>query len=200
MPPSYACPVQTKVHDFTGFDFKTYGANFVGSYSHHIHDQRRKRQDELFRACAAVGMPLTIYDRNSGRRSKDFRYPALEGMQIHPAISHEKTSSVYKDHLVSLNVNTIENSPTMFSRRLIEILACGGLAVTNPTPAVDRFFKEFCLTVESEAEARELFARLLKGPLPDDLDRAAAGAEHVRVHHSWTGALTRLCGDLGVDR
>lgn len=191
-------PVQTKVHNFTGFNFKTYGANFVGSYSHHIHDKRRKRQDELFQACADVGMPLTIYDRNSGRRSKDFRYPILRGVQVYPAISHDKTSSVYKDHLISLNVNTIENSPTMFSRRLIEILACGGLAVTNPTPAVDRFFKDFCLTVDDVDEARELFRRLLKGPSSLDLERAAAGAEHVKVHHSWTGTLARLCADLGI--
>ena len=73
----------------------------------------------------------------------------------------------------------------MYSRRLIEILACGGIAVTSPAMSVEKHFKDFCHVVSSYEEAVELFSRLKLGPSKDDLERAKAGAEYVRNNHTW---------------
>ena len=132
--------VQPKFHSFTGFNFKYHKANFVGSYSHHIHDVRRQWQNSLFSTALTSGLGLDVFDRNSDRKSQNYRYPNLEGINIHPALKYPDTAKIYKDYLVSLNVNTVTDSPTMFSRRLIEILACGGISVTNPSLAVERLF------------------------------------------------------------
>jgi spore maturation protein CgeB len=184
--------IQPRTHGFTGFDFKHRSANFVGSYSVHVHPNRRRWQDRLFGAACASGLGLTVIDRNSERRAEHYRFPMLPGISVQPAISHADTARIYRDYLVSLNVNTIEDSPTMFSRRLVEIIGCGGIAVTNPTPAVDALFKDFCHVVSSEDEARELFARLRHGPSPQDLERARAGAEYVAQHHTWRHRLEQI--------
>jgi spore maturation protein CgeB len=184
--------IQPKTHGFTGFDFKHRCANFVGSYSSHVHANRRRWQDRLFGAACAAGLGLTVIDRNSERKAEHYRFPALPGLSVQPAISHAETARVYRDYLVSLNVNTIEDSPTMFSRRLVEILGCGGIAVTNPTPSVDALFKDFCHVVSSDEEARELFARLRHGPSTRDLERARAGAEFVARHHTWRHRLEQI--------
>ncbi len=47
--------VQPAIHSFTGFAFRRHRANFVGSYSHHIHDRRRQWQDMLFHAASGLG-------------------------------------------------------------------------------------------------------------------------------------------------
>ena len=73
----------------------------------------------------------------------------------------------------------------MYSRRLIEILACGGIAVTSPAMSVEKHFKDFCHVVSSYEEAVELFSRLKLGPSKDDLERAKAGAEYVRDNHTF---------------
>ena len=129
----------------------------------------------LFRAALDSRLGLHIFDRNSERRSSIYRYPAWDGMQIHPSVSNAGTAQVYKDYLVSLNVNTNENSPTMVSRRLVEVLACGGIAVTTPAPSVGEF-NEFCYIVHNRDEMVELFNRLKHGPSREDLERARAGA------------------------
>lgn len=185
-------PVQPAIHHFDGFHFKYHRADFVGSYSHHIHDGRRGWQDALFGAATHSGLGLTAFDRNSDRKSGNYRFPRLPDIDVRAAVAHERTAHIYKDYLVSLNVNTVVDSPTMFSRRLVEILACGGIAVTNPSVAVERHFKDYCHVVHTQEEAFDLFARLKHGPSNSDLERAEAGAQYVRTEHAWSKRLETI--------
>lgn len=169
---------------------------FVGSYSSHIHERRRAWQDMIFRSSDSIG--ITVFDRNSGRKSPNYRYPSLPGLEIRPAVPHEKTAQVYRDHLFSLNVNTVDDSPSMFSRRLIEIMACGSIAVTNPSAAIVNHFDGLCHVVGSEEEARELFSRLRHGPSKGDLEMARAAAATILAHHTWENRLGAVCNEAGI--
>jgi len=185
--------VQSKLHSFTGFNFKHNRANFVGSYSHHVHDKRRYWQDEMFSSVSNTKLGLSVFDRNSSRKSENYRYPEMQYLEVLPSVEYAHTAQIYKDYMISLNVNTIEDSPTMFSRRLIEILACGGVAVTNPSCSVDNLFKEYCHVVSSKEEMDELFLRIKKYGLSDeDKDRARAGAKYVAKYHTWTHRLEKI--------
>lgn len=185
-------PVQPLFHQFTGFNFKYYTANFVGSYSKHLHDSRRFWQDIAFQTCSESGLGLIVYDRNSDRKNPHYRYPALPSIQIRHAIQHALTGMVYKDNLVTLNVNTIVDSPSMYSRRLIEALACGAVIVSNPSLAVERMFSDFCHIVTSRDEMQSLFERLKYGPSSQDLERARAGAELVLSQHTWQDRIRQI--------
>ncbi|MBA3588103.1 glycosyltransferase [Methylibium sp.] len=151
--------VQPAIHSFSGFGERAPDACFVGTYDRNIHPGRLARQEMLLEPAAAT-LGLTAIDRNSHRRGTNYRYPPWPGLRVRPRLAHHRTAEVYKSHLVSLNVNTIEDSNTMFSRRLIEILACGGLAVSTPAQAIDALFKDCCHVVSSREEAVALFERL----------------------------------------
>lgn len=188
--------VQPRYHFFKGFDFRYRQANFVGSYRHDIHPRRRFWQNMFFQA-AAKTLGLTIVDRNSNRKSPIYRFPEIQGSELKPSLPYSATADIYRRYLVSLNINTIEDSPSMFSRRLIEILACGGLAVTNPSKSVKEHFSDFCHVINCQAEAEELFARLAKdGPSRDDLARAEAGARYVQNNFTWMKWLERLANTV----
>jgi len=191
-------PVQPAYHRFTGFAFRRTMATFVGSYSSHIHPARRAWQDMAFAAALETGLGLTVFDRNSARASAIYRYPARPGIVVNPAVAHVETARIYKDHLVSLNVNTVTDSATMFSRRLVEILACGGIAVTSAARSVEALFADFCHVVRHPDEARDLFARLRHGPTPHDLERARAGAAFVAAHHTWDRRLAEVAAVAAV--
>ena len=191
--------VQPAVHGCTGSAPRTTRADFVGSYSRHIHETRRALQDQLF-AVAGRTLGLTVYDRNSSRRSAHYRYPALPGLEVRPAVPHEQTARIYREHLVSLNVNTVQDSPTMFSRRLVEILGCGALAVTTPALAVERLFAGCCHVVHDEAGMEELFGRLQRDGLSArDREMMRAGAELVAREHTWSHRLQELREALGIE-
>ena len=190
--------IQPSIHNFQGFNFKYNQANFVGSYSHHIHNRRREWQDMMFKSATDTKFGLTVYDRNSNRASKNYRYPELVNMNIKSSVSYHETANIYRDYLISLNVNTIENSPTMFSRRLIEIIACGGIAVTNPTLAVDENFKEYSYIIKNREEMDELFYRLKDGASKNDMEKMRAGAEYIAREHTWGHRLKEICNTIGV--
>jgi spore maturation protein CgeB len=145
-------------------------------------------------------MELHVFDRNHGRLSSfmEFRFPKHGHLKLHPRVVHRETAHVYKSHVVSLNVNSVTGSRTMISRRLLEILACGGIAVTNGSHAVETYFKDFCHVIETREQAIEIFARLKHGPSPEDLQRAEAGARYVEREHSWAHRLKALCAIVGV--
>lgn len=170
-------------------------ACFVGSYSHHIHDRRRHWQDMMFKAAAGLG--VTVFDRNSSRKSKNYRYPELPGLEVRRSVPHDDTALIYRDYLASINVNTVEDSGTMFSRRLIEILACGGIAVTNPAVSVSRYFSDFCEVTDSEEACAEVFDRLQRGDIAAMRERARAGADYVLREHTWAHRLGEVLEVVG---
>lgn len=184
--------VQPALHSYSGIDPSRRGSNFVGSYSRHIHDKRRERQDLLL-SCAASTLGLTVYDRNSDRRSSEYRYPPLPGLVVQPKVPHEQTAAIYTRSLVSLNVNTIDDSPTMFSRRLIEIMACGGLAVSTPALSIDRWFRDYCHTVDTRDEADALLGRIARdGYSAEDHARMTEGAAYIAREHTYRRRLDAL--------
>jgi spore maturation protein CgeB len=182
--------VQPAIHSPSPSDPRHARACFVGSYSRHIHPRRRWWQDMMFQAARELG--VTVFDRNSSRHSHNYRFPDQPWLELRGSVPHEETAKIYRDFMVSLNVNTIEDSGTMFSRRLIEILACGGVAVSNPSPAIDRFFKDYCEVVHSREECSQLFDRLRRGLTPSDRERARAAVEYVLREHTWTRRLQEI--------
>jgi spore maturation protein CgeB len=187
--------VQPAVHYFSGNAYKENRACFLGSYSSHIHERRRKWQDMLFAASSEIG--LTIFDRNSNRKSRIYRYPDLPGVEVRKGVNHEQTGHIYRDYMVSLNVNTIEDSETMFSRRLIEIIASGGLAVTTPAKSVEKYFKDYCYVVNSEQEARGLFQQLKNGWRPFEAEMVRTGAEYIHRNHTWAHRIEAILAAIG---
>jgi spore maturation protein CgeB len=188
-------PYQPAFHFFSGFHFTKNHACFVGSYYSRVFSERRNFLDMLFKASLSANMNIEVYDRNYYRVSRRFafHFPKSPNLIRYPAVSNRETGTIYKTHSLSINVNSVVNSETMVSRRLLEILACGGIALTNPSKAVTREFAEFCLVVSNNEEAKAIFERMQKGPSINDLNRASAGAEYVRKHHTWAHRLTFIC-------
>jgi hypothetical protein len=182
---------QPAIHTFRGISERLPRACFPGSYSTHIHSARRARQDMLL-AAAGSTIGLTIFDRNSARRAAYHRYPPYPGSEVRPRVSHAETADLYRGYRVSLNVNTIEDSESMFSRRLVEILSCGGLAVTTPSRAVEKHFAEYCHTVSNAEEARDLFTRLARGYSPKDIAMMEQGAAFIRDRHSYRHRIAEI--------
>ncbi len=190
--------VQPSIHHFNGRNARHQRACFLGSYSRHIHPRRRHWQHLLFET-ASRELGLTVYDRNWRRSSANYRYPGHIELELKDGVPYDGTADVYRDYLISINVNTVEDSPTMFSRRLIEIIACGGLAATNPSRAVETLFAEYCHVVRNKDEAAGLFRRLkLDGTSRTDREMAAAGADYIAKNHTWTQRLEQIRSTLGV--
>ena len=175
--------VQPKFHYPTALPPRYNESLFVGSYSHHIHNARQQWQDMAFTAASPYG--LTIVDRNSDRKSDVYRYPELLNMTIKPAVPYDKTGELFRNYSHCLNVNTVTDSPSMFSRRLIEIMACGRLAVTNPSLSVSTRFEGMCEVIDSKEQADELFAQLSRGYTKQQVEMMRYASDHVLKNYNY---------------
>lgn len=189
--------VQPRIHNILGEEYPAVaGTCFVGSYSHHVHDQRRNWQDMMFSAAQPYG--LTVYDRNSDRKSKNYRYPDWPWIEVKDSVSNEKTADIYRNYLVQFNVNTVTDSPSMYSRRLVEALACGSIVVTNPALSVERYFSEYCEVVHSREECDDVLERIFRGGGKHERERARAGADYVLREHTWAKRLQEVVETIGL--
>ena len=182
--------VQPKFHYPTNLPPRYNESLFVGSYSHHIHNARQQWQDMVFTAASPYG--LTIVDRNSDRKSDVYRYPDLPNMTIKPAVPYDQTGELFRQYSHCLNVNTVTNSPSMFSRRLIEIMACGRLAVTNPSLAISTRFEGMCEVIDNKEQADELFAQLSRGYTKQQKEMMRYASDHVLQNYNYDKWLQRI--------
>ncbi|WP_440464617.1 CgeB family protein [Psychrobacter sp. ASPA161_6] len=182
--------VQPKFHYPTALPPRYNESLFVGSYSHHIHNARQQWQDMAFTAASPYG--LTIVDRNSDRKSDVYRYPELPNMTIKPAVPYDKTGELFRNYSHCLNVNTVTDSPSMFSRRLIEIMACGRLAVTNPSLSVSTRFEGMCEVIDSKEQADELFAQLSRSYTKQQTEMMRYASDHVLQNYNYDQWIKRI--------
>ena len=182
--------VQPKIHFPGNYPAKYFRVNFVGSYSQHIHAERRQWQDMMFRAAEPYG--LTVFDRNSERKNANYRYPSWPWIETRCSVPYDKTADIYRDYLVSFNVNTVRNSPTMYSRRVVEILACAGIMVTNPADSIACEFSEYCDVVHSEEECAEVLKEIFADGGASRRERSRAAADYVLSKHTWEHRLRQI--------
>jgi hypothetical protein len=184
--------INPNIHYFSGFNNKIKKACFAGSYSIHLHPNRRRWQKMAFAAASKADLGPVIFDRNFRKKRLRNKYPRVPNIIINEEIPYLQTAEIYKKYLINLNVNTIVNSPTMFSRRLIEILACGGLCVTNSSLAVKILFNDYVYIADSNHEIIDIFRSIKSGLAKKHLEKAKAGAEYVLKNHCWEKRINKI--------
>ena len=188
--------VQPSIHHFKDFKYANSKACFVGSYTNHEHDDRRKWQDLFFLSSSNFG--LDIYDRHSNKISKNYQFPDIHNMSINKKVPHNKTGDIYRNYIVSLNINTVTSSETMFSRRLIEIIACGRTVISNPSKSINKHFNDYCKVVSNQDELEDVYHNLKNGYSKSDKERLVEGSEFIIKKHSYTNRISQILDFMNI--
>ena len=98
---------------------------FAGSWM----EKHKDRIESLpFLLDPAIQFGLHIFDRNFSRtthRASGYRFPERYQAAIKGTLEYNEMLTAYRCYAVMLNTNSVTCSPTMFSRRIFESLACG---------------------------------------------------------------------------
>ena len=173
-------------------------AGFLGSWWANKFDARRDAQIALFEGAREFG--LEIFDRyltfNDHER---YRIPPEWLPFVHGTLTYDQALSAYRRYAVMLNVNTVTDSPTMFSRRALEASACGALVVSNPSVGTTTALGEHVIEVV-DADACSAALGRLRGD-PAALDLAGHRAyRHTHRHHTWAQRLDDVAEHCGLTR
>ena len=162
---------------------------FGGTYYRNRHPERRAQLEMLLDA--ARPSDLIIFDRTFGQESDTLGFPERFVPHIRGGLPYDQMVAAYKRYRVFLNANSVFASPTMFSRRVFELLACGTPVVSTPSVGMQQMFGDIVELVDNERAARSAIEQLMRD---DDLwhQRSAAGIRRVHGEHTYAHRLSRV--------
>lgn len=144
---------------------------------------------------AARRHDLVIYDRHAN--NPKMRYPPEFDRYVRGALGYRETIERYRQFHVFLNVNSVQDSPTMLSRRVLEILACGTPVVSGYSLAIERLFGDLVPMPRTDEETRAVLDRLITDEHARDRLVIPAQRE-IFGHHTVRHRLDTICRVLGI--
>lgn len=188
--------IQTELHKTCNLPVRQRSL-FIGSYHTSEHPQRKIWQDHIFPQAAKYG--LTIINRHSDSTDIAQKFPIYKGdIEYLPCIPYKQTHLLYNQFSHCLNVNSITNSNTMFSRRLLEIMACGKLAISNPSNSISNLFQDMCICLDDEQEVGELFNQLSYGYTSEQKQMCQYAQQHVHENYNVKHWINRILKEINI--
>ncbi|MBF0527839.1 MAG: methyltransferase domain-containing protein [Deltaproteobacteria bacterium] len=123
---------------------------FAGAY--YVRYPERSRDLGNFVSQLSEVRPVEIYDRNFGKNDPNYQFPP----EYHPFIvghlPFDQIDKAYKGYRYGINLNSIKQSQSMFSRRVFELLASNTITVSNFSRGLRLIFGDLVVTTDSAAE------------------------------------------------
>lgn len=138
---------------------------------------------------------LVIFDRvfKKGRsRFAEHYHPYIAG-----SLKYSDMIKAYKLHQVFLNVNLVRNSPTMFSRRVFELLACGTNVISTPAIGISKLFHDIVPIASSEEETKSHLSAILDNQRYRER-LSLLGIREVYSRHLYKHRLDRILSRIGL--
>lgn len=169
---------------------------FAGSWRADKYPERVRDSEILLKPAMELG--LDIFDRSHGSKdAKKFQFPREFRKAVKGSLDYDRMLTAYRAYRVFLNVNSVEDSPTMLSRRVFELLACGTPVVSSESRGIRELLGDCVKVVDSEVEAKKELERLLND---DEYHGRVAhlGYREVMSKHTYARRIEAICDKIGV--
>ena len=130
---------------------------YAGSYYGDRYPKRSEELTGLLEAARPYG--LTILDRQHLNPDSPYRFPVSLQPFVQGGLPYLEMVDAYKSHPVHINVNSVDASPTMFSRRVVELAASGTAVVSGRGEGVEQVLAGLVHTVSERNETSALLER-----------------------------------------
>lgn len=157
------------------------------------HPERHEDARILIDAARPYG--VAIYDRYLNHPAHDrHKFPDEYTDLIRGSLSFDEMLEKYRQFSIFLNVNSVKGSPTMFSRRVLELLACGTPVVSGYAKGIeDLLGEEIVPMCRSAEEAKEVMHRVLSDRLLRDR-LVLTGQRKIFSEHTYAARLRQIAG------
>ena len=146
---------------------------------------------------ASLAYDLHIFNRQSSLDDERYAFPDLYYDNLYEALPYRELITAHRKYKVMLNSNSVSDSPTMFARRVFEILASATPIVSTPSIGVERVFGNIVPVIGEETQAEREIARLM-----DDDDyrhqMGHMGYREVMQNHCCSHRLRRVAESIGL--
>ncbi|KPU28398.1 hypothetical protein TR13x_03170 [Caloranaerobacter sp. TR13] len=188
---------QPKIHNPIGKGKIRLGnVAFAGSWYSKGHNDRKKDIEIVLKP--ALKYDLHIYDRmyyltnNIKYKFPDIYQPCIKGH-----LPYNKVCDAYKSYDILLNVNTVQNSPTMFSCRIFELLACGANIISGYSIGIEKMFPNIVKLCRTQEDTEYYLRTLLCDK--EQRDRLSLlGQRIVFKYHTYEHRIKTILEKVGI--
>lgn len=194
----YALPfaAQPKIHNPIQTIPREDKVCFAGSYYRNKYHERSAILCDMLRASQTVG--VDIYDRNYESGIEHYRFPEEFEENVKGVLPYDQIEKAYKGYRVNLNVNTVTNSPTMFSRRVFESLACHTPMLSNYAQGTEIMFGDLINMSEDVNGYRQQLVHLFEDEVAYQ-KLALLGVRRVLKEHTYRHRVADLLNPLAIN-
>lgn len=185
---------QTALHKPAGLDKRLSLSCFAGACRDAQYPNRKASMDIVVKPAIKYG--LHIYDRHLvGSSGQDF--PEIYTACLQGGIQYSEMVKKYREYRVFLNVNSIDNSQTMFSRRVFELLACGTPVISSYSPGIKQMLPEVLLSTSAVETEKHLNSLLFDDSYWNSVSQA--GIKRIFSGHTYLHRLKTICDAIHIN-
>ena len=188
---------QPKIHNPTFVIPKSDKAVFAGSY-YGDKPQRCADFNDIMSQLEVAQVDYDIFDRNYHRGIDKFAFPNRYQSHILGTLPAEDIWKVHKGYKYQVNMNTVQDSATMFARRVYESLASGTPVITNDSVGVRELFGDLVIMPTEHLSVSEQLMQLEASPSIYN-EIARLGVRRVMREHTYGHRIQQICKLLGID-
>jgi glycosyltransferase involved in cell wall biosynthesis len=167
---AFAC--QPVIHNPIRNTLPVLDLSFGGSWYVREHGKRKERLTTIING--AENYDLHIYDRNFGTENRN-RFPPKFSKFVKGRLTYSQMRMAYRIYKIMLNTNSVEESNTMFSRRVFELMASSTAVVSTPSIGMEEMLPH-AIVCESPEEIEKAIGDLLE----NDIGRLSLGHRGLR--------------------
>lgn len=131
---------------------------FAGAYYHH-YPERKKDFEFLFETLSGIA-EVDIFDRNYHKKENLMIFPERFKHRILGDLAYDQIDMAYKGYFFGININSVTQSPTMFARRVYELLASNTVVVSNYSEGVRNLFGDLVISASNSKNLRQKLEKL----------------------------------------
>ena len=188
---------QPKIHNPAPTILRLNKAIFAGSY-YRDKDKRCSDFDDIMSQVKEAGVDYDIFDRNYHNDIENFVYPDQYQDHIIGNLLAEDVWRAHKGYKYQVNMNTVQDSGTMFARRVYESLASGTPVISNDSVGVQQLFGDLVIMPNKKQSITEQLKDLESSHLIYE-DRVRRGVRRVMREHTYGHRIQQICKLLGID-
>ncbi|HFJ9420090.1 glycosyltransferase [Bacillus cereus group sp. BfR-BA-01446] len=169
---------------------------FAGAYYGEKFPERKRVMDNMINISGQYG--IEIFDRNYENPNSPNQFPEDFQKYIMGNLKGDEIDIAYKGYKVSLNVNSIVDSPTMFSRRVFELLASNTPVVSSESFGVKNLLGDLVINSSDYEELREGIQLLFE----DDKfykEIRLKGLREVLSNHTYENRIANMLDCIGFE-
>lgn len=191
---------QPKIHNSINKNkFKLGEIAFAGGWYNTKHLHRVENFEYILKP--ALNYKVDIFDRNFHQRPilefLDKYWPEEYLNNIVGRLDYNYMVEAYKNYSLFLNVNSIQNSSFMVSRRVYEILACKTLILTSFSQGIECNFKDYVFISKSKENTIEILENLNKHKLKNN-KLAKKAQRYVLENHTYKHRLEEILDTINI--